>query len=75
MQVGYVNEDRSHAFVLVSFELSMSSKECSALSLKKGAFEPFLVADTETNTPMNKRAQSVLTNPPILSHPRARSII
>lgn len=43
-----------------------------ALKQRSTELKPFLVADTETNTPMNKRAQSVLTN---LSHPRARSII
>ena len=40
MPVGYVNEDRSHAFVLVSF---VSYRVRSALSLKKGAFETCLI--------------------------------
>jgi len=36
--VGYVNEDRSHGFVLV-----LSCRVSSALSLKKGAFETCLI--------------------------------
>ena len=38
MPVGYVNEDRSHGFVLV-----LSCRVSSALSLKKGAFETCLI--------------------------------
>lgn len=40
MPVGYVNEGRSHGFVLGSFELS--SKDCSILNKVKGLWNPAL---------------------------------
>lgn len=54
--VGYVNEDRSHGFVLVSFELS--SEDCSRLELTQKLAQKKSLEGKYQISPIDLRAEA-----------------